>query len=41
MKDLQCMSFVNKNNSEILVAGCQNTMFKIDIEKGIVVQEVR
>lgn len=40
MYDLRCMSFLGKDNSEILVAGCQNTMFKIDVEKGRVLEEV-
>lgn len=40
MRDLRCMSFSTKDASEILVAGCQNSMFKIDVEKGCVVQEV-
>lgn len=34
------MSFLGKDSSEILVAGCQSTMYKIDVEKGIVLQEV-
>ena len=41
MRDLQSVTFINKDNSEILVAGCQDTMFKIDVEKGTVVQEVK
>ena len=40
MSNLQCMSFLSKDNSEVLVAGCQNSMFKIDVEKGTVAQEV-
>ena len=40
MYDLRCISFLGKDNSEILVAGCQNTMFKIDVEKGRVTEEV-
>ncbi len=40
MKDLRCMSFLSKDASDILVAGCQKTMFKIDVERGCVVQEV-
>lgn len=34
------MSFLGKDSSEILVAGCQSTMYKIDVERGIVIQEV-
>lgn len=41
MTDLKCMSFLGKNGSEILVAGCQSVMYKIDVEKGVIVQEVR
>lgn len=41
MTDLKCMSFFGKNSSEILVAGCQNVMYKIDVDKGVIVQEVR
>lgn len=40
MKDLQCMSFTSKGASEILVAGSQDTMFVIDINKGEVVKQV-
>lgn len=41
MTDLRCISFLGKNCSEILVAGCQSVMYKIDVDKGLVVQEVR
>lgn len=37
---LQCMSFLGKDASEILVAGCQSVMYKIDVDKGVVVQSV-
>lgn len=37
---LQCMSFLGKDASEILVAGCQGVMYKIDVDKGVVVQSV-
>lgn len=40
MKDLRCMSYMSKGNAEILVAGCQDVMFKIDVEKGRIVEEV-
>lgn len=40
MTNLCCMSFLGKDNSEILVAGIQNTMYKIDVERGQVTQEV-
>ncbi|QDS72369.1 hypothetical protein FKW77_008301 [Venturia effusa] len=39
-KDLQCMSFTSKVASEVLVAGLQDTMFKIDLEKGIIIETV-
>lgn len=41
MKALCCMSFLGKSSPEILVAGCQNVMFKIDIEQGRITEEVR
>ena len=34
------MSFTSKGTSEILVAGCQEVMFKIDVEKGRITEEV-
>ncbi|KAF1982126.1 PAB-dependent poly(A)-specific ribonuclease subunit PAN2 [Aulographum hederae CBS 113979] len=37
-KDLRCMSFASKGTQELLVAGCQSEMFKIDTEKGTIVQ---
>lgn len=40
MTALQCMSFLGKDASEILLAGCQNVMYKIDVEKGVIVQQV-
>ncbi|KAF1911381.1 PAB-dependent poly(A)-specific ribonuclease subunit PAN2 [Ampelomyces quisqualis] len=33
-KDLKCMNFTSKGTREILIAGCQDQMFKIDVEKG-------
>jgi PAB-dependent poly(A)-specific ribonuclease subunit 2 len=41
MRDLQCMSFIGKDQSQLLVAGCQDVMFKIDVEKGKVLESVR
>ncbi|KAF9632784.1 hypothetical protein BFW01_g3647 [Lasiodiplodia theobromae] len=35
-KDLRCMSFTSKGVHEVLVAGCQDTMFRIDVEKGTI-----
>ncbi|KAK3316323.1 ubiquitin carboxyl-terminal hydrolase-domain-containing protein [Apodospora peruviana] len=40
MKDLHCMSFTSKGASEILLAGAQNTMFVIDVNKGEIVKQV-
>lgn len=39
-QDLQCMSFTSKGPSELVVAGCQETMFKIDVETGSITQTV-
>ena len=41
MKALCCMTFLGKSSSEIIVAGCQNIMFKIDVEHGHILEEVR
>lgn len=41
MKDLHCMAFTSKGTSEILVAGSQDAMFVIDVNKGEVVKQVR
>ncbi|KAH7384588.1 PAB-dependent poly(A)-specific ribonuclease subunit PAN2 [Pyrenochaeta sp. MPI-SDFR-AT-0127] len=35
-KDLKCMNFTSKGTREILIAGCQEQMFKVDVEKGII-----
>jgi len=40
MKNLQCMSFTSKGTSEILVAGAQDTMLVVDVNKGGVVKQV-
>lgn len=40
MKNLSCMSYLGKGNAFIVVAGCQSTMSKIDIERGRIVEEV-
>ncbi|KAF2110710.1 ubiquitin carboxyl-terminal hydrolase-domain-containing protein [Lophiotrema nucula] len=34
--DLRCMNFTSKGTREILVAGCQDSMFKIDVDKGTI-----
>ncbi len=41
MKDMRCMSFTSKGTAEILVAGEQEKMFVIDINKGEVTKQVR
>lgn len=41
MKDLRCMSFTSKGTNEIIVAGLQDQMFVIDVNKGEVIKEVR
>lgn len=35
------MSFTSKSANEVLVAGQQDTMFKIDLEKGAIIETVR
>lgn len=39
MVDLRCMSFTAQTN-RIIVAGCQKTMFTVDIDKGVVVDTI-
>lgn len=41
MIDLRCMSFTGKGTSEIVVAGCQPAMLRIDVEKGTITEKVR
>ena len=36
MLKLACMSFLRKESSEILVAGCQQVMYKINVEAGTI-----
>ena len=40
MRKVCCMSFLRKDSSLILVAGCQRIMYKVDVEKGQVVEEI-
>lgn len=40
MKDLRCMSYTSKGTSEILVAGLQDVMFTVDVDKGTVTKQV-
>jgi PAB-dependent poly(A)-specific ribonuclease subunit 2 len=41
MKDLRCMSFTTKDAKEILVAGLQDVMFTINVDKGEITKSVR
>ena len=34
------MNFTSKGTREILVAGCQDQMFKVDVEKGTITDTV-
>jgi len=34
------MNFTSKGTREILIAGCQEQMFKVDVEKGTIVDTV-
>lgn len=36
MTDLCCMSFTTRDATELIVAGCQTQMYRIDVEKGTV-----
>lgn len=38
--DLRCMNFTSKGTREVLVAGCQDHMFKVDVDKGIILETV-
>ncbi|GJN82195.1 PAB-dependent poly(A)-specific ribonuclease subunit PAN2 [Purpureocillium lilacinum] len=40
MKDLRCMSFTSKGTAEIIVAGLQDKMLVIDLNKGEVVKQI-
>ncbi|KAK4636083.1 PAN2-PAN3 deadenylation complex catalytic subunit PAN2 [Fulvia fulva] len=40
MIDLQCMSFTSREANEVIVAGCQAHMFRIDVEKGTVLETI-
>jgi PAB-dependent poly(A)-specific ribonuclease subunit 2 len=39
-RQLQCMSYTAKGTNELLVAGLQEQMFKIDIERGQIIEYV-
>ena len=38
MIDLRCMSFMGKGTDELVVAGCQPQIFRIDVEKGTLLE---
>ncbi|KAL2069699.1 hypothetical protein VTL71DRAFT_14378 [Oculimacula yallundae] len=40
IKDLRCMSYTNKGTGEIIVAGLQDQMFVIDVEKGVITKQI-
>jgi PAB-dependent poly(A)-specific ribonuclease subunit 2 len=40
MTDLRCMAFVGKGQDQLLAAGCQNTMYKIDVENGTIIETI-
>ncbi|CAG8983942.1 hypothetical protein HYALB_00006910 [Hymenoscyphus albidus] len=40
MKDLRCMTFTSKGTSAILVAGLQDQMFIIDVDKGTITKQI-
>ncbi|KAH8816153.1 PAB-dependent poly(A)-specific ribonuclease subunit PAN2 [Xylogone sp. PMI_703] len=40
MRDLRCMSYTSKGTSEILVAGVQDQMFTIDVDKGTITKQI-
>ena len=41
MVDLRCMSYTSKGTSELVVAGLQGSMFIVDVERGVIIDEVR
>ncbi|KAK4983206.1 poly(A)-specific ribonuclease [Elasticomyces elasticus] len=38
--NLQCMAFTSKGVQEVLIAGLQSQMFKVDVEKGVVTDTI-
>ncbi|KAF2485463.1 ubiquitin carboxyl-terminal hydrolase-domain-containing protein [Neohortaea acidophila] len=38
MVDLRCMSFTTAAATEVVVAGCQRDMYRIDVEKGTIIE---
>ena len=41
LRDLRCMSFTSKGPTEVIVAGLQDTMLVIDLNKGEITKQVR
>ncbi|KAK5167002.1 poly(A)-specific ribonuclease [Saxophila tyrrhenica] len=40
MVELRCMSFLSSSNAEIIVAGCQKPMYRIDVDKGAITDAI-
>lgn len=40
MVDLRCMSFTSANATELVVAGCQRHMYRIDVDKGTIIESL-
>ena len=40
MKDLRCMSFTSKGTAEVILAGLQDVMLVVDLNKGEVTKQV-
>lgn len=40
MVDSRCMCFTTKSPNEIIVAGCQSQMYRIDIDSGTIIDKV-
>ena len=40
MVDLRCMSFTKANGIELIVAGCQRQMYRIDVDKGTIIETI-
>lgn len=40
MENLRCMTFISKSSSEVLIAGLQDTMLLVDLQKGEISKRV-
>ena len=38
MIDLRCISFTSPSGTELVVAGCQHQMYRVDVEKGTIIE---